>query len=89
MSRQLRTKRAKWCRFISIITGKLLYIKKRKKKKEKNEKKKRTVIISITKDVLLDVLILSGMVLVFHPQRNGEILGKIMRHHFRRDRGAC
>ncbi len=47
------------------------------------------MIIRITKDVLLDVLILSGMVLVFHPQRNGEILGKIMRHHFRRDRGAC
>ena len=29
MSRQVRTKRAKWCRFISIITGKLLYIKKK------------------------------------------------------------
>ena len=39
-----------------------------------------TVIIGVAEDVLLDVFVLTGVMLVLEPQRNGEVTRQIVSH---------
>lgn len=48
-----------------------------------------TVIIRIAENVLFDVFVLSGVMIVFEPHGHGEISRQVVRHHFRRHGHAC
>lgn len=48
-----------------------------------------TVIIRIAENMLFDVFVLSGVVIVFEPHGHGEISRQIVRHDFRRNSHAC
>jgi hypothetical protein len=47
------------------------------------------VIIRIAENMLFDVFVLSGVVIVFEPHGHGEISRQIVRHDFRRNSHAC
>ena len=40
------------------------------------------MVVGIADDVLLGVLVLTGVVFVFQPQGNGKVAGQVVAHHF-------